>query len=116
MILLCILVAWIAGIGQIGKYLDPIWWPLILLLQLISLVLLLLHWLQRLHWHIGLQYFILCCACISTFGLGHIYANQQLEQRLQYREQQISNSTVLIFVDHIAEKSQLERQQWQQNV
>lgn len=116
MILLCILVAWIAGIAQIGTAVNLSLLPLMLLLQLLGLFILSLHWMQYLHLAIWCKWLIVLCCTLSSFFLGHSYANHRLEQQLQYREQQISNTTVVIFVDHIAEKSQLERQQWQQKV
>lgn len=116
MILRCLFVAWIAGIGQIGTALNVAALPLLLFVQLFSLSLLLLHWLQLLHLPVWGKGVLLLCCSLSSFYLGHAYANQQLEQQLRYRETKISNTTVVIFVDHIAEKSQLERQQWQQKV
>lgn len=102
--------------SQIGTALNLTVMPLLLCVHVFSLSLLLLHWLQVLHlpgWGKGLM---LLCGSLSSFYLGHGYANHQLEQQLRYRETQIANATVVIFVDHIAEKSQSERQQWQQKV
>ena len=105
MILLCILVAWIAGIAQIGTAVNLSLLPLMLLLQLLGLFILSLHWMQYLHLAIWCKWLIVLCCTLSSFFLGHSYANHRLEQQLQYREQQTSNTTVVIFVDHIAEKS-----------
>lgn len=116
MMRLCILLAWIAGVSQIGVPIGFALWPWSLIIAVITVMLLLLIWLRLLHVGIWLRYAILTCCTAAVFSLGHAYANQQLLQRMQYREQQVAKASVIIFVDHMPQKSQLDHNTWQQSV
>lgn len=114
--LTCILIAWIAGIAQIGVSESTTVFIYLLFFVLCMLGLELALWLKWFKFNHYCRALILLLSIWAIFLFGQAYANRYLSQQLQYRETQASTATVLIFVDHIAEKTQQESNKWQQRV
>ncbi|MDQ8951423.1 DNA internalization-related competence protein ComEC/Rec2 [Acinetobacter rudis] len=111
-----ILLAWIIGIAQIGALVCPITFRLLIICLVLSGGIGIAEWMQRiqLNYYLSIALFVL--NAVIVFLIGQAYADRYLTQQLSYRETQSSITTVIVYVDHIAEKNQLESQRWQQGV
>lgn len=114
--LTCILVAWIAGIAQIGRSESVFELPYLLAFLAFSIAMLFAQWMQWLSLHFYLSVLILFLSSIASFAVGQSYTNHHLTALLRYREIHSAKVTVLIYVDRIAQKSQHEANTWQQQV
>lgn len=104
MYLLILLLAWILGIATMGRVFSEFlttYSTLIFFLCIISIFLKLFkfNWIQGTYFRI----FQLALSALTIFLLGHIFASNALEERLEQRVQQVEEKELTIYADNLNE-------------
>ena len=111
MFLFCILIGWISGVASMGRFLSPTllscapWvWCLTLLFIISSIG----HFaLVKQSWY---KFLFSIFLALSSFFAGQYYADQSLEKRLLNRYTEATNTSEIVYIEKIDERSNTEDQ------